>query len=234
MLVLFLVVPLGMAGYLVKLGQGSDTTAGLVEESESGFSDGKPFVAEGKLSSPSGESLTSMHQQKPCLAYRIKFDLRHTVTDSDGEEEDRRLELFEERHQVPDLTAEFANGKALLDIQTFTEFYKPHFEELEKLPEYVPYERIPKVKTDRFWFEVFETTYVAERTYTVAGQTNSVGILEPHPELRQILIFPGTRTECAEAMTEEGRGYRIMALVMVCLSFVGCLVLGLILKFMRD
>ena len=167
MLVLFLVVPLGMAGYLVKLGQGSDTTAGLVEESESGFSDGKPFVAEGKLSSPSGESLTSMHQQKPCLAYRIKFDLRHTVTDSDGEEEDRRLELFEERHQVPDLTAEFANGKALLDIQTFTEFYKPHFEELEKLPEYVPYERIPKVKTDRFWFEVFETTLRDERERTI-------------------------------------------------------------------
>jgi hypothetical protein len=234
MLVVFLLVPNGVAVYLFREAATESRVAELVDQSQSGYSKTEPFAAEGRLRSPSGQTIKSMHFQETCLGYRIKFDLRHTVVDSEGEEEDRRVLLFEERHQVPDLEAVFGEEKAILDLQALQTFYHAKYAELDELPEYVPYERIPKIQTDRFWFEVYEAIFSEAQPVTVVGKVNAVGVLEAHPVAGSLIVFPGSRAECAQALDDSSRTYQIIAGVLIGVSILASLLLGLILKFVKD
>lgn len=233
MLVIFLFVPNAAAAYLFMLGSKQNLKAEIVQGGPAAFVSERPFVAEGVLRSPSGQSLSSKHFQEPCLAYRTRFDLLHTVVDSDGEEEDRRSELFEERRQVPDLTVEFSSGKALLDVQVLEAFYRSRREELDELPDYVDPSQVPNVNTQRRWFEVEETIFPEGQDVTVVGHVNAQGILEPHIGAGELVVFPGNTAECTAALQDAGSTYKIMGFVMIGMSVLGCLILGIILKFMK-
>ena len=233
MLVVFLLVPNAAAAYLFVLSSKQNVKAEIVKGGPATFISERPFVAEGVLRSPSGQSLTSKHFQQPCLAYRIQFDLLHTVVDSDGEEEDRRSELFEERRQVPDLTVEFSSGKALLDVQVLESFYRAQREELDVLPDYVDASQVPKLNTERRWFEVHEAVFSDGQNVTVVGHVNPQGVLEPHIGAEELIVFPGNTAECAAALQDAGSTYKIMGFVMIGMSLLGCLILGIILQFMK-
>ena len=232
MLVVFLIVPNAAAVYLFMLSSKQNLKAEIVQDGPAAFISERPFVAEGILRSPSSQSLSSKHFQQPCLAYRLQFDLLHTVVDSDGEEEDR--ELFEERRQVPDLTVEFSSRKALLDIQVLESFYRSQREELDALPDYVDPSQVPSVNADRRWFEVHEAVLEDGQNVTVVGRVNPQGVLEPHIGAGELIVFPGNTAECAAALQDAGTTYKIIGFIMIGMSVLGCLILGIILKFMKS
>jgi len=234
MLVVFLIVPNAAAVYLFMLSSKQNLKAEIVQDGPAAFISERPFVAEGILRSPSSQSLSSKHFQQPCLAYRLQFDLLHTVVDSDGEEEDRRSELFEERRQVPDLTVEFSSRKALLDIQVLESFYRSQREELDALPDYVDPSQVPSVNADRRWFEVHEAVLEDGQNVTVVGRVNPQGVLEPHIGAGELIVFPGNTAECAAALQDAGTTYKIIGFIMIGMSVLGCLILGIILKFMKS
>ena len=234
MLVVFLLVPNAAAAYLFMLSSKQNLKAEIVQDGPAAFVSERPFVAEGVLRSPSGQSLSSRHFQQPCLAYRLQFDLLHTVVNSEGEEEDRRSELFEERKQVPDLTVEFASGSALLDVQVLESFYRAQREELDTLPDYVDASQIPTVNTEHRWYEVHEAIFEEGQNVTVVGRVNPQGVLEPHIGAGELILFPGNTAECAAALQDAGSTYKIIGFVMIGMSLLGCLILGIILKFMKS
>lgn len=229
----FLLVPNGLAVWMLGQAKAADQRRSKVAALSGEFAESGLFVAEGKLHSPSGDSLKSLHFEQTCVAFRTKFDLRHTVTDSDGEQEDKRLELFEERHQVKGLEVDFGTGKGLLDIQALETFYKPKYEELDELPEYVPDDRLPTKKYKNFWFEVYENILTEGQAVTVVGQMNQLGLLTEDPELGPLIVFPGTKDEYLESEASSSKTFRLVAYILIAASVVVCLALGIVLKFLN-
>jgi hypothetical protein len=234
MLVVFLVVPNGLAFYLWNLANQESAKAALVQSGPAQFISERPFVAEGVLGSPSMNSLTSKHFLEPCLAYHLKVDLMRTQRDSDGELEDRRSNLLEERHQVPDLTVKFPSGEGLLDIEILSSFYHSKYDELDSLPDYIDAEKVPKLNAEgKPWYEVFEHTFVEGQSVTVVGSLNPRGVLEAHPGAKELIVFPGNTAECATALQQSSRSYKYITYGLIAMSVFASLLLMFILKFMK-
>ena len=149
LILVFILAPNGLAFWLWTAAQQTDRTGAIVAEGlAKGFSVSEPFVAEGTLISPSDDAVESLEFHEPCLAFRTKVELCYTTTDSEGELEDRRTSLLDERHQVKDLAVDFGEAKAILDIQTLKSFYQAKFTDMENPPEYLKPDQIPTTTRD--------------------------------------------------------------------------------------
>jgi hypothetical protein len=47
-------------------------------------------------------------------------------------------------------------------------------------------------------------------------------------------VDPGNTAECAAALQDAGTTYKIIGFIMIGMSVLGCLILGIILKFMKS
>lgn len=232
MLLVFLVVPNGVALYIWKLSNQENQKAELVRNS-TGFAAEGGFVAEGVLKSPSADSLTSRHFKEPCLAYRVRCDMLQTVTNSDGELEDVRSHIFDERQQVSDLTVEFSGGSGLLDLQIVDEFYQASYDEWDELPEYVEPSEVPTARDTKPRFEIIENIFEDGQEVTVVGALSPSGYLDDHPRVGELVVYPGDVSGCVAVLQKSRLAYRITAYVMVGISIFGCLILGIILGVMK-
>lgn len=228
MLAVFLTVPNIVAFNLWKQAKQTGKNGELVAADQAGFQASAPFVAVGKLHSPSGAGIKSKQLQKDCLTYETKVLYCQTVTNSEGEDEDRSEKVFEERDQVPDLRVVFDGGEAGLDAHKVSEFYQPKTVELDDFPQYVPFE--PDISNPRHWYSVSEAAYVEGQTVTVVGTVGLDGALAEHPGVKELIVFPGGKDELLAHLADSSKTYRIIALAMVGMSVVGVLVCGLILK----
>lgn len=235
MLVIFLVVPNGIAFYLWQQGARDNRLAELVDGPSPGaFSAEEPFVAEGVLKSPSGQSLKSLHFEEDCLAFRTEIRLWNTITNSDGELEDRSRVLMEQKRQVDDLRVEFAERSTSLQVEELKRFFGSRFEELNSLPEYVPDEKLPKKKFKKFWFDVSEAVFRSGQLVTVVAKVDGTGILDSHPAAAELIVYPGSRQECAQALDEAGQSSKLFAGILIAISLFGGILLAVILRFMKD
>lgn len=231
----FLLVPNGLAYWFWMSAARADEVRTLVQESNvTSFSKDGPFVAEGVLSSPSDDAIVSMHFNEPCLAFRTKLDRCYTVTNSDGEQEDKRSLIFEERRQVKDLQVEFDGDSAILDIQGIETFYNTRFADMDARPDYIPADRMPSDPIKGAWFEVFENHYLAGQTVTAVGTVNNLGVLGPHPVAGELLVYPGPRTEFDSALEKKSSWDRLLAKILVAVSFGVVALFALALKFVRS
>ena len=224
-----------IAFFMWRQGVHEGRVAEIVDGSSPGtYSASEPFVAEGVLDSSSGGVLKSLHLGQECLAFRTVVRWNYTETDSDGELEDRHNTLMDEKKQVPDLKITFSDGEATLDILKMERFFGSHFEELDFIPDYVPDDKLPKKKIKGSWFDVTETAFKQGDKVTVVGLSNDVGVLLPHPVAEELIIFPGNRAQCAQALDDSGRSYYIAAAILVGMSIFGVLLVTLILRFTKD
>lgn len=231
MLAVFLTVPNIVAFNLWKQAKQAGKNGELVAADTAGFQSSAPFVAEGKLHSPSGSVIKSRQFQKDCLMYETKVLYCQTVTNSDGEDEDRSQQVFEEKKQADDLRVVFDGGEAGLDAEKVSEFYRPKTIELDDFPQYVPFE--PETSNPRHWYSVSEAAYLEGQTVTVVGLVATDGSLAAHPAARELIVYPGAKQELIEHLADSGKTYRIIALAMVGMSLMGTLICGVILRMFR-
>ena len=225
----FILVPNGLGFWLWTAAQQNDKTGGVVAAGLSkGFSDSEPFVAEGTLLSPSDDAVESLQFHEPCLAFRTKVEFCYTTTDSDGELEDRRSTVLDKRHQVKDLTVDFGENKAVLDIQVLKSFYDSKFTDMENPPEYVKADLVPTTRSQQKWFEVFENYFPAGQKVTVVGKINQLTVLEPHPEVGELFVYPGDAATFIKSLEGQRDTNKMIALICMAISVVVVVVLLLV------
>ncbi len=233
LLAAFLVIPNAVAAGLLMHGGEQAEQARLLQSTVlSGYRPNGPFLAQGELSSPSGAKLVSPFQRWECLAYRTEVDqLRERYSeDSDGNEQTRteRDTVFSERKSVPDLTVTFVEGAALLDLAAVEEFHATVREDLDEPPAFVPRERVSGRLDD--WYVVSEDLFSTGQSVFVAASQGVDGRLGPHPVLGKLLLYPGTREQCAAALKGSSRAFRIAAALTSVVSLLICTVLALALR----
>lgn len=233
LLVAFLVLPNGIAAGMLLYGGRQARQADLLQSSVlSGYRPNGPFVAQGELSSPSGVEYASPYQRLGCLAYRTEVEqLReHYSEDSEGRERTRtdRETVFTQTQSAPDLTVTFVEGKAGLELSGVKEFYATFREELDEPPAFVPRERVSGRLDD--WYAVREDVFVKGQSVFVGASQGADGQLGPHPELGQLLLYPGTREQCAAALKGSSRAFRIAAALTSVISLLICTALALLLR----
>ncbi len=232
LILVFILAPNGLAFWLWTAAQQTDQAAAVVAEGlRKGFSDSEPFVAEGTLISPSDDAVESLEFHEPCLAFRTKVELCYTTTDSEGELEDRRTSLLDERHQVKDLAVDFGEAKAILDIQTLKSFYQAKFTDMENPPEYLKPDQIPTIESRQRWFEVFENHFSAGQKVTVVGKLNQLTVLEPHPQAGELYVYPGDAATFIKSLEGKRDTNKMIALICMAISVIVVVVLLLVERF---
>lgn len=225
----FILVPNGLSFWLWTAAQQTDKTGAVVAaEMPKGFSDSEPFVAEGNLVSPSDDSVESLEFHEPCLAFRTKVEFCYTTTDSDGELEDRRSTVLDKRDQVKDLTVDFGENKAVLDIQVLKSFYDAKFTDMENPPEYLEPAQIPTTRSKQKWFEVYENYFPVGQKVTVVGRINQLTVLEPHPEVGELYVYPGDAATFVKSLEGQRDTNKMIALICMVISVVVVVVLLLV------
>lgn len=233
LLAAFLLIPNAVAiGLLIHGGKQAGHAELLQSSVLSGYRPSGPFLAQGELGSPSGAKLVSPYQGLDCLAYRVEVDqLRERYSeDSDGNEQTRteRDTVYARTEAVPDLTATFVEGAVRLSLEKVDEYYDTFREELDEPPSFVPRERVSGRSED--WYVVGEDVFVSGQSVFIGASQDADGRLGPHPQLGQLLLYPGTREQCAAALKGSSRAFRIAAALISVVSLLICTGLALALR----
>lgn len=226
----FLLIPnIVAAVFFHQAGVQSQQAAFLKGDTPSGYAAKGPFLAEGNLVSLKGLTVKSLYQEIACVGYHTKVEqLQETYSeDSDGNERSHisRSKIFEQTRAVEDLAVEFSAGRAPFPLERVTTFYDTYVDELDQPPAFVPRSDVPNPGTGSIWYAVSEDVFMPGQRLFVAASSGPGQQLEEHPVMGQLLLYPGTRAECAEALASGSRWARVAAIALV----VGSLVMSTIL-----
>lgn len=233
LLAAFLIIPLLVAAALYAVSVHLLADAKYVQgETSIAFKESGPFMAYGKLVSPSGLTLKSPYQGLSCLAYRTTVArLKDTYSeDSEGNErvDTSRQEIHRQSEEVADLTVRFENGSAVLHVKDVQAFFQTFSDSLDDPPAFVPKDKAARPWGE--WFEVQEDVFTPDQSVFVAATRKPDGSLGSHPGVRTLLIFPGTREQYVETLSQTGRAYRIAVAIVLAVSLLIAAVLAGILK----
>ncbi len=198
------------------------------------FSTTAPFASSAELVSPSGLTLSSPQFKTACLgAYTKVSQVSERQNKSASGQKGTKSEwkrVGEYWNQVDDFRVRFAGRDIPLQLRDVSDHFQLDSETLTEPPSYVERKTIPYTSAYRVHYAVEESVFMPGEKVFVAAQVGPGGGLEPHPELKKLLVYPGSREDCLAHFSQESRVLRWVSYALVAFSLLSCLVIWAIFR----